>query len=233
MLNKPHRDIEHLSVVTPVYNHEATIADTLDSILMQKTSRRFHIYCLNDASTDSSGAILAEYQARYPEKISIFTSSENQGSGKKSIVHNRPPIRGRYWTLLAGDDYWVPSDKIEKQISTLDETPSAQGCCSHTVVRFEKTGEESIIQPGQQRFKLMDLALGRNPFYAHTSSIIWRNTFAKDGFFLPSSFMKADITGDTVLLHMCLVKGGEIINYPEVTSCYRVTGRGVWSMLTQ
>lgn len=233
MLDKAHQDAEDLSIVTAVYNHQETIADTLDSILMQETSHRFHVYCLNDASTDNSGAILADYQARHPDKITVFTSTQNQGTGKKSILHHRPPVRGRYWTLLAGDDYWTASDKIEKQISILDQNPKAQGCSSHTVMRNEQTGEETIIKPSKQRWNLMDMVLKRHSLYVHPSSIIWRNAFLKHGHFFPPQFIKTQITGDTVLLHMSLAGGGEIVNYPEVTSCYRITGRGVWSKLSQ
>jgi len=31
------------------------------------------------------------------------------------------------------------------------------------------------------------------------------------------------------LMHMMLYKGGKIHNIPEIMSCYRVTGRGVWT----
>jgi hypothetical protein len=35
-----------------------------------------------------------------------------------------------------------------------------------------------------------------------------------------------------MLMHMMLYKGGKIHNIPEVMSCYRVTGRGIWSERT-
>lgn len=233
MSDTAHQIPEDLSIVTAVYNHQDTVADTLDSILMQQTTQHFHVYCLNDASTDNSAEVLTEYQARHPDKITVFTSTQNQGTGKKSILHHRPPVLGRYWTLLAGDDYWTTPDKVEQQIALLDQNPTAAGCCSHTVMKNEQTGEETLIHPSKQRWNLMDLVLKRHSLYVHPSSIIWRNTFLKDGYFLPPQFIKADVTGDTVLSHMVLARGGELINHPHVTSCYRVTGHGVWSKLSQ
>ena len=231
-MNVQIREIEEISIITTVYNHGDTIRDALDSILMQHTSRLFHVYCLNDASTDNSGAILEEYQKRHPDKITVFTNKINQGTGKKSILKNKPPVRGKYWTLLDGDDFWTASDKIEKQISILEKNPKSQGCSSHTVVRNEQTGEKSIIKPSFDRWNLMDLALGVNGLYVHPSSIIWRNTFLKKGNFFPRAFIQTEQKGDWLLLHMSLASGGCIVNYPEVTSCYRVTGRGVWTMLS-
>lgn len=220
MLNSAQQCVEDLSIITAVYNH-------------QETSHRFHVYCLNDASTDDSGAILSDYQARHPDKITVFTSAQNQGTGKKSILHHRPPVRGQYWTLLAGDDYWTAPDKIEKQISILNQNPKAQGCSSHTVMRNEQTREETIIKPDKQHWNLMDMVTSRYGLYVHPSSIIWRNSFLENGNFFPPPFIRTKMTGDTLLLHMSLAQGGEIVNYPEITSCYRVTGHGVWSKLSK
>ncbi len=233
MLDSQDREVEEISIVTAVYNHELTLADTLDSILMQNTSRSFHVHCLNDASTDRSGEILNQYQSRYPDKISVYTSLKNQGSGKESFLHHRPPINGRYWCLLAGDDYWTRVDKLEKQVRFLEQSPKAVGCSTHTLVLNEETGKESIIKPGKMRFNLMDMLIGRYPFYVHPSGLLWRNIHRDTGFFLPPAYIESDLRGDTLLLHLMLASGGEIVNFPETLSCYRMTGSGVWSGLSQ
>jgi glycosyltransferase involved in cell wall biosynthesis len=225
--------VEDISIITAVYNHEDTIGDTLNSILMQETSHRYHVYCLNDSSTDKSGDVIAEFQARYPGKISLFTSAENQGSGKNSFLHHRPPAKGRYWCLLAGDDFWTKPDKLEKQVNLLEENVQSVGCSSHTLLWDVKAREKSVIKPAKDNFNLMDMLVGRYPFYVHPSGILWRNIHFDTGFFLPPDFITNDISGDTALLHLMLAGGGEIINLPEVASCYRVTGRGVWSKMSQ
>lgn len=233
MPEKQGQKIEDISIVTAVFNHEDTLADTLDSILMQRTSRRFHIYCMNDASTDKSAEILEDYRSRHPDKITVYTSAENQGSGKKSFLHHKPPVFGTYWCLLAGDDYWTTKDKLEKQVNLLEKSPNSVGCSTYTRVLNEHTGEESMIKPEKQRFNLMDLLIRHFKVYAHPSGLLWRNIFVDTGFFLPPEYVKQDVSGDTVLMHLMLARGGEVINLPEVTSCYRMTGRGVWTKLTR
>lgn len=222
---------EDISIVMAVYNHEATVAEALESALMQEMPYTSVIYCLDDASTDKSGEILSDYAQRYPGRIKIYTSTTNQGSGKKSFYHNQPPVRGRYWCLLAGDDYWTSKDKLSKQIAFLDRQPNYVGCSCNAVMKNETTGEESIIKPDRNTWNLLDLILLRNryAFYVHTTSIIWRNIYLDQGFFLPPSFRKKFAFGDVVLMHMMLGKGGKMKNIPEVMSCYRVTGRGVWT----
>ena len=222
---------EDISIVMAVYNHEATVAEALESALMQEMPYRSVIYCLNDASTDKSAEILSDYERKYPGRIKVYTSPENLGSGKKSFLYHQPPVNGRYWCLLAGDDYWTSRDKLAKQIAFLDSDPDYVGCSCNTVMKNEMTGEESIIKPSRDTWNLLDLLLLNHnyAFYVHTTSIVWRNIYLKQGFFLPPAFRKKFARGDVVLAHMMLAKGGKMLNIPELMSCYRVTGRGIWS----
>jgi glycosyltransferase involved in cell wall biosynthesis len=222
---------EDISIVMAVYNHEATVAEALESALMQEMPYTSVIYCLNDASTDKSAEILRDYASRYPDKIKVYTSPKNLGLGKKSILYHQPPVKGKYWCLLAGDDFWISRDKLAKQIAFLDSHPDFTGCSCNTVMRNEMTGEESIIKPDRNSWNLLDLMLlqKRYAFYVHPSSVIWRNIHMDQDSFLPPSFRKEFAHGDVMLMHMMLGKGGKVQNISEVMSCYRVTGRGVWT----
>jgi len=222
---------EDISIVMAVYNHEATVAAALESALMQEMNYTSVIYCLDDASTDKSGEILRQYENKYPGKIKVFTSPYNLGSGKMSFLFHKPPVKGRYWCLLAGDDYWTRSDKLAKQISYLDANTDYVGCSCNSLMKNEVTGDESIIRPDCNTWNLLDLILLKNryAFYVHTTSIIWRNIYRRNNSFLPPSFSKKFASGDVILAHMMLGKGGKLHNIPEVMSCYRVTGKGVWS----
>jgi hypothetical protein len=82
----------------------------------------------------------------------------------------------------------------------------------------------------------MDLIRNHRQYalYVHTSSLLWRNIFyTKRGFFLPAEFEKKYATGDVMLFHMMLAQGGKISHIQETMSCYRVTGRGVWSKMSK
>lgn len=223
---------EDISIVMAVYNHEDTVAEALESALMQIMPYTSVIYCLNDASTDKSGEILRDYSRKFPDRIKVYTSPENLGSGKKSMLYHRPPVEGRYWCLLAGDDYWTSRDKLEKQIYYLDNcNPDFVGCSCNTVMRNEITGTDSVIKPDINTWNLFDLLTlsPRYAFYVHASSIIWRNIYKDQDSFFPPVFREQNAQGDFMLMHMMLYKGGKIQNIPEVMSCYRVTGRGIWT----
>lgn len=221
---------EDISIVMAVYNHENTVAEAIESALMQEMPYTSVIYCLNDASSDKSAEILDDYAKRYPDKIKVFTSSKNQGSGKKSFLHHRPPVKGRYWCLLAGDDYWTSREKLARQIAFLDKCGSRYiGCSCNTVLRNEITGEDRTISPEQNTWSLLDLIRRDKALYVHTSSLVWRNIYRDRDTFLPPPFKKEGMHGDVMLMHTMLYGGGKIRNIPETMSCYRVTGRGIWT----
>lgn len=225
---------EDISIVMAVYNHENTLKDAIESALMQKMPYTSRIYCIDDASTDRSQNILSDYAKKYPDRINIYTSKINQGSGRMAFYHNRPPVKGRYWCLLAGDDYWTDKKKLGKQISFLDKNPEFVGCSCNTLAKNEINGKNSIIQPDQSTWNLLDLLLmnRKYSFYVHTTGIIWRNIYLTKGFFLPPAFKRKYASGDVILMHMMLSEGGKIYNIPEEMSCYRITGNGVWTKKT-
>ena len=222
---------EDISIVMPVYNHEDTLEEALESALMQEMQYKKVIYCFDDVSTDKSSEILAKYKNKYPDTIRVFKNPKNLGSGKASYLYHRPSIKGRYWCLLAGDDYWTSHDKLAKQVAYLDDNLNYVGCSCDSVLINEVNGDESIIKPSCNHWNLLDLLLLKHKysFYVHTTSLLWRNIYLPQGFFLPESFQKQGVQGDVVLMHAMLSKGGKVYNIPEIMSCYRVTGRGIWT----
>ncbi|CAN5923664.1 glycosyltransferase family 2 protein [soil metagenome] len=77
------RDAESLpsvSVCFPCYNEEATIADVLLEAheLLAGSGLDYEILVCNDCSTDRTGAIIAEMQAKIPE-LRVLTHEVNRG----------------------------------------------------------------------------------------------------------------------------------------------------------
>ena len=66
-----------VSVIIPVYNVAPYLRRCLDSVTGQ-TLRDIEIICIDDASTDASAAILAEYAAR-DSRVKVITFERNRG----------------------------------------------------------------------------------------------------------------------------------------------------------
>lgn len=114
-----------VSICCTTYNHENYVRDALDSFLMQETDFPFEIIVHDDASTDGTARILADYVQRYPRLIRTILQSENQYSqgGLISLRFVFPEAKGKYIAICEGDDYWTDKTKLQQQVTFLEEDP--------------------------------------------------------------------------------------------------------------
>jgi len=110
-------------VAITTYNHETT-SPRLDSVLEQNLEARIEVVVADDCSTDGTFAILASYEARYPNRIRLLSTSQNLGM-MKNFARVLDACTGEYVALLDGDDYWTSPDKLRTQVDFLDANPGA------------------------------------------------------------------------------------------------------------
>jgi hypothetical protein len=113
-----------LSILCPAYNQKAYIAQALDSFLAQQTRFAFEILVNDDASTDGTAAIIADYAQRYPNIIRPILHAQNQFQQGKLFfpdLFNR--AQGKYLAYCDGDDYWTDPLKLQKQVDFLEANP--------------------------------------------------------------------------------------------------------------
>lgn len=93
-----------ISVLIPVYNVQAYLAECLDSLCAQ-TFGDFETICINDGSTDGSRDLIVSYV----EKDSRFRLIDKQNSGYgASMNRGLDAATGKYIAILESDDYYVP-----------------------------------------------------------------------------------------------------------------------------
>jgi glycosyltransferase involved in cell wall biosynthesis len=115
-----------VSIQCITYNHAPYIEDALNGFLMQKTTFPFEIWIHDDASSDGTREIVERYQAVYPKIIKTIFQVQNQYSkGIRAKYFLRGKCKGKYYALCEGDDYWVSSEKIQKQFEALEEYPES------------------------------------------------------------------------------------------------------------
>lgn len=102
-------EAKKVSVIIPVYNVEPYLRECLDSVVGQ-TLKDIEILCVNDGSTDNSGAILAEYAAR-DERITVITQDPCGVSAARNAGLDR--ATGKYIYFLDSDDY-IDLDALER-----------------------------------------------------------------------------------------------------------------------
>ncbi|HBR80743.1 MAG: hypothetical protein UX09_C0014G0021 [Candidatus Uhrbacteria bacterium GW2011_GWE2_45_35] len=106
-----------VSIIIPSYQHAATIARCLDSVLKQ-TRQADEIIVVNDGSTDNTLEILKPYM----DKI-VLVSQDNLG-GQKARNNGFFASAGEFVVFCDADVVMRP-DMLEKLLAVLDEHPEA------------------------------------------------------------------------------------------------------------
>ncbi|MCO6174801.1 glycosyltransferase [Flavobacterium sp. NRK F10] len=106
-----------VSVITPTFNAEKFVAETIQSVLKQ-THTHWELILVDDVSTDHTVSVLRSF-AKQDTRIKVFQLAENSGPG---VARNFAiqQAQGNYIAFLDADDLWKP-EKLEKQLQFMEE----------------------------------------------------------------------------------------------------------------
>ena len=122
-----------VSIITPVYNAEAFLTETIESVLDQ-TYENFEYLLIDDCSTDGSASLVKDF-ADTDSRIKYIKLSENSGA---AVARNTglKNSQGRYIAFIDSDDKWYP-EKLDKQLAFMKENKKA-----FTYTKYERITEE-------------------------------------------------------------------------------------------
>ena len=109
-----------VTVIVVSYNHFAFLPTLLESIGAQSVQPALTILC-DDASTDGSPQVLADFAARTFLRTRLELNEGNRGltpTLNAALAHVRTP----YFTYISGDDYMF-GDHLATQLARLGEEP--------------------------------------------------------------------------------------------------------------
>ncbi|MFA4870263.1 MAG: glycosyltransferase family A protein [Pedobacter sp.] len=109
-----------ISVVIPMYNAEATILQSLNSIKHQ-TFNDLEIIIVNDGSTDKGQEIVEKFIAHNVHLSVLLINKKNEGVSKARNVGIKS-ASGEYIAFLDSDDEWH-KDKLKIQFEILVNNP--------------------------------------------------------------------------------------------------------------
>lgn len=148
-----------INVITTFYNCENYIEQCLNSILSQKY-KNFHIYLVNDASTDNSDAVIKSVIGENNSKITYIINKENKTALENIIyVLNNYSDDNAVWSLIDGDDGLLGS----KTFSYINE-----------IFTYGIGGENKIIYDEDLK-KYPENTRNTNKVYLSYGSASWSN----------------------------------------------------------
>lgn len=106
-----------VSIITPAYNAEKYIAETIQSVINQ-TYKNWELIIIDDGSTDNTSKIINSFK----DKRILLSYQKNQGV---SVARNLglSLVQGKYITFLDADDI-LPPRSLEVRVNYLELHPN-------------------------------------------------------------------------------------------------------------
>jgi glycosyltransferase involved in cell wall biosynthesis len=216
-----------ISVVTPAYNMEKYISETIQSILDQQGNFRIEYIIVNDGSTDSTEKIVLDIKQKLEtgliqircNSIEIkYISQPNQGM--YSAINNGFAVAtGDIYAWIGGDDLYKPNTGFNKIASWFASHPTnewVKGMCGLIDVNGK------ILREGKHRIFYRDWIAegiyGRESFFIEQESVFWRPSLWKKVAPIPKHLRSA---GD-YWLWIQFAKRASLESIPEQVAYFRI-----------
>jgi glycosyltransferase involved in cell wall biosynthesis len=184
---------EFVSIITPVYNGGAYLEECVESVLAQ-THQNWEYIIVNNCSTDNTGAMATEYEAR-DKRIKLVNCTEFVGVIES---HNRAfrliSPKSKYCKVISVDD-WLFPECLSRMVRVADAHPSVAVVGSYTI---NSGGVIWVGLPLEKNvFSGRDMCrrhlLGGPPVMGPPSSVLYRSDVvrAEESFF-PGTALCAD-----------------------------------------
>jgi len=221
-----------VSIICITYNHVRFVAECLDSFLMQETTFPIEIVVQDDASTDGTPDIIREYHARFPKLIRPVLREKNQYTTAGAMIAGLLGlVKGEYYALCEGDDFWTYSGKLQEQVRLLDENPHLV-MVSHGVQSVSESGEP-LPRSGRltegEAVEYSDKDVLRSVFNHPNTWVARKSADLSDAYPLFLALPMGDDPWSLALLQ----KGRKGLSLGKVWSAYRHHGGGAWSTLSR
>jgi teichuronic acid biosynthesis glycosyltransferase TuaG len=124
-----------VSIITPCYNSEGFISETIHSVTNQ-SYQNWELIIIDDKSKDGTCELVEKFVDQYPA-ISLIKLPENGGVASARNV-GLEAAKGKYIAFLDSDDTWA-IDKLETQVAYMEEGRLPMSFCAYQ--RIDEEGK--------------------------------------------------------------------------------------------
>lgn len=132
-----------VSIVTPVYNVEKYIVETMDCVRAQ-TFQDWELILVEDCGTDHTLEVIRNYLQETGETRIRLVCQEQNGGAARARNRGVKEAAGRYIAYVDADDLWEP-EKLQHQIAFMEKHDAA----------FSFTGYEFADENGKGLGKIV------------------------------------------------------------------------------
>ena len=135
-----------ISVITPVYNCEKLIGNTIECVQSQ-TYTNWELLLVDDCSTDKSAEVIEQY-TKSDERIKYYKLEKNGGAAV-ARNHALKMSEGRFIAYLDADDLWK-KEKLELQKNYMLKNNIAFSCTDYEKIDEEGKSLNKIVKIPQK-----------------------------------------------------------------------------------
>lgn len=130
-----------VSIITPAYNSEKFISETIKSVIAQ-TYKNWEMIIVDDCSDDRTCQIVNSWVEK-DKRIKFIRKKINSGAANSRNVALENS-KGRFIAYLDADDLWYPN-KLSKQVKFMIEMKCGFSCCSYEVIDSDGESKNKYI----------------------------------------------------------------------------------------
>lgn len=243
------------------FNHAPYIKDAMDGFCMQETSFPFVCVIVDDASIDGEPNIIRTYMGQHfniddknvvrnvetDDYVMTFAQhkvNENCFFAVYYLKYNHYSIKkdkfpyfaeyhdnAKYIALCEGDDYWVDSKKLQKQVDVLESKPNVT--MVYSAFETVNSSKEYLDIKKYRDYMLFSRSgdvfprlLWRN--HILTLTVCYRRELVNDSDIYNEAPCKLDY-----LTFLSAAAAGDLYYLQETTGCYRITSTGAVATQSQ
>lgn len=220
-----------VDVLMITYNHQDYISEAINSVINQITNFNFRLLIFNDCSYDLTEEKILKCLNHKNDRLSIIYENnvENLGfslNGLKSLSK----AKSKYIAFCEGDDYWIDSNKLQKQVDFLNENNNYVLCASNSrilrnSILLDEDKSISYLKDKTLNFSnlISDFTYNQIP----TATTLFRRSVLD---VVDFNFVKKCMFGDWPLL-LEISRVGKIYFFKDFFSVYRINEKGAHSGL--
>lgn len=218
-----------ISVITPCFNAAEFIANTIESVAVQRHIALEHIL-VDDGSTDATSDLLQRYQARYSH-IKVIRLPQNGGQARARNA-GLDAARGEYVAFLDSDDYY-PTETTLSTWYAAAKTNEADLVRANYYRLIEATGKIIEVKGRLSSRNERGLDIEKAPELVNNTScwlMLYRRAFLEEGGIRFSPLLRQREDRPFFLLAMLRARTINLIS--ESLVVYRVRAGSTMSTVT-
>ena len=236
------------------FNQAKYITDAMNGFTMQQTDFPFVCAIVDDASSDGEPEVIRKYVEEYFDfsdgsesykketdyahiiyaqhktnencYFAVLFLKENHYSSRKPKMQYLSEWRDKcdYEALCEGDDYWIDSKKLQKQVDYMNNHSDCSLCChAHRTQLVNQFTEVYRYCKNIDECSMDDMIQLGGSFMATNSMFIRLSQFHDK-----PEWFKMSPVGDMVTMYLLAIRG-KVCYLNEIMSVYRLSTSGSWT----